>query len=81
MPSIKNNFLMQPGSPWHENIEACEVKLKWRRENDYRRWMEKTHRPPPLSVSDRVAVQNMHSNNPTKWEQKTMISMVEDWMG
>ena len=55
------------------------TKLERRRENDHRKWMEKTHRPPPLSVGDRVAVQNMHVNNPTKWERVDTIVLTEDY--
>ena len=39
LPDIKNKILMQPGSPWHENMEARDVKLKRRKEDDHSKWM------------------------------------------
>ena len=41
--------------------------------------MEKTQQPPPLSVGDRVAVQNMHGKNPKKWERIGTIVSTEDY--
>ena len=41
--------------------------------------MEKTRRPPPLSVGDRVAVQSMDGNNLKKWERIGTIVSTEDY--
>ena len=68
-----------PHNTWQETLQAREMALRNRHMKEWEKWNEHTKRLPPLSVGDRVRIQNQIGPHPLKWDKTGMVVEVRQF--
>ena len=63
----------RPHSTWTQTLQSREEALRTRHVRDSERWAEHTKRLPPLTVGDRVRIQNQIGPEPLKWDKTGQV--------
>ena len=69
----------RPHDTWWQTLQAREEALRNRLMKAAERWAEHTQRLPPLTVGDRVRVQNQTGLHPRKWDKTGRVIEVRQY--
>ena len=69
----------RPHDTWRQTLQAREEALRNRLMKAAERWGEHTQRLPPLTVGDRVRVQNQTGLHPRKWDKTGRVIEVRQY--
>lgn len=69
----------RPHRTWRETLANREDALRNRHMREMEKWSEHTIRLPPLSVGDRVRIQNQVGPYPKKWDKTGLVTEVRQF--
>ena len=69
----------RPHDTWRQTLQAREEALRNRLMKAAERWAEHTQRLPPLTVGDRVRIQNQTGLHPRKWDKTGRVIEVRQY--